>query len=972
MEAASLLREFAVLVRDEFNAAGVSLLLCTEPADARDLLLVHDGRGEPLPELANSSTAEQLLAGAKTDNQGDAGPVTWRASSRSGGLLVRMTLREILSRTTASAREENERRSVPDIAPAPADDGTVWFGLDACDDSERFFDWLAGSGTDTGTWVSIGTRLAWSVYQLNEALQDPVSQLHDRIELQLFLNRAIAASEEQGQALSLLLVNPDDFNMVNHRYGREQGDLAIREIAATLTNRLRRTDGIFRYAGAIFALVLPATGREHCRRAVEKLRQHLTGTAYVDGQEHFTFSMGATTLTVEGLNENRPDAAKLLRSADAALNRARLSGGARAIMTEFPDGAEGGAGVSPLHGVFTTNTEKDYRNMLLLWETIGLVTQSSEPEAMAKALIDRLALGFQPDRIVLLNVDDGRVLASNVRDAAAVEGRSSGREVAISDRQQKLIDSSLDSRRTERLRDDAYTGYAVPLIARDTVIACMFLDARGRRLQLDSSDIVFLNALAGQMAVALDRARLATGWIHQKDQESRKLREELDELRQSLSPSRMIYDSEEMHGLMDTLKRVAPSDATVLITGESGTGKEMLAQALHQYSRRAESPFVIFDCGAVAPTLIEAELFGHVKGAFTGAENASDGRIAQAAGGTLFLDEIGELPLQVQAKLLRFVQEKSYAPVGSAVDRHVDVRIVAATNRTLADEVGAGRFRGDLYYRLQVISLQAIPLRHRRDDILPLARYYLERFSGQNGLAQRYLSDDAAQKLLAYDWPGNVRELQHSMLRTVLISDGEEIKPDAIQLLPEATIAPPVTTAPPTPATPTATPTATPATPVVQGDDPWAPLREELLRQIQRAMDANRDCPVPLGKWLTEDFVLAASDATDRVARRAAELVGLPESTFRRHLQKSEAEHAAGIANRTDAWRDVRPLVSRVVRNAQQTPAGADLVDRARATLLEHVIEEVEGRISVGAALMGVTPPTYKRWVQARASQGNA
>ena len=302
------------------------------------------------------------------------------------------------------------------------------------------------------------------------------------------------------------------------------------------------------------------------------------------------------------------------------------------------------------------------------------------------------------------------------------------------------------------MRDEGYTGYAVPLIAREAPIALVFLDARGQRLQLDSSDVVFLNALAGQMAMALDRATLASGWIHQKDQESRKLREELDELRQTLSPSQMIYESEEMHGLMDTLKRVAPADATVLITGESGTGKEMLAQALHQYSRRSDGPFVIFDCGAVAPSLIEAELFGHVKGAFTGAESASDGRISQAAGGTLFLDEIGELPLQVQAKLLRFVQEKSFAPVGSAVDLQVDVRIVAATNRTLQDEVGAGRFRGDLYYRLQVISLHAIPLRHRRADILPLARYYLERFSGQNGLPQRRLTNAAAAKLRAYDW----------------------------------------------------------------------------------------------------------------------------------------------------------------------------------------------------------------------------
>ncbi len=295
MKASSLLGEFAALVREEFGAASLSLLLCTEPPGARDLLLVHDGPGEPLPELATTSAAEQLLATAGAEQDAESAAVTRHASGRESGVLVRVTLREILTRTTASAREENERRSVPNITPAPANDGTVWFGLDGCDDVERFFAWLSGADGAAddrrGRWVQVGTRLAWSVYQLTEALQDPVSQLHERIELQLFLNRAIAAAEEQAQALSLLLVNPDDFNMVNHRYGREQGDLAIREIAAALTNRLRKTDGVFRYAGAIFAVVLPATAREHCRSAVEKLRQHLTSTAYVDGQEHFTFSM---------------------------------------------------------------------------------------------------------------------------------------------------------------------------------------------------------------------------------------------------------------------------------------------------------------------------------------------------------------------------------------------------------------------------------------------------------------------------------------------------------------------------------------------------------------------------------------------------------------------------------------------------------------------------------------------------------
>ena len=199
-------------------------------------------------------------------------------------------------------------------------------------------------------------------------------------------------------------------------------------------------------------------------------------------------------------------------------------------------------------------------------------------------------------------------------------------------------------------------------------------------------------------------------------------------------------------------------------------------------SNRRSRPFVIVDCGAIPATLIESELFGHEKGAFTGAQTRSLGRLAQADGGTILLDEIGELPLDMQSKLLRFVQEKQFTMVGSPVVRHVDVRVLAATNRDLQREVSSGRFRGDLYHRLNVIPLAIPPLRERPEDVLELARHFLENFAPKYQKAVRSLGAEVEDALMRYSWPGNIRELQNRILRGVIMSNGETLTLEALSL----------------------------------------------------------------------------------------------------------------------------------------------------------------------------------------------
>ncbi|HYG67763.1 MAG TPA: sigma-54 dependent transcriptional regulator, partial [Anaeromyxobacteraceae bacterium] len=244
---------------------------------------------------------------------------------------------------------------------------------------------------------------------------------------------------------------------------------------------------------------------------------------------------------------------------------------------------------------------------------------------------------------------------------------------------------------------------------------------------------------------------------------------------------RVVAGSAAMRQVLDATARVAGKEITVLVRGETGTGKELIGSLLHAQSRRANGPLVRFNCGAIPAELADAELFGHSRGAFTGATQARPGYFAQANGGTLVLDEVGELPLAIQTKLLRALQEGEIQPVGSGRIEKVDVRIVACTNRDLAAEVRAGRFREDLYYRLAVVELVVPPLRDRREDVPALAHEFALRYAERFGMEEVRLSPALVARLAAADWPGNVRQLENVVARLVALSGGGELGPDAFQ-----------------------------------------------------------------------------------------------------------------------------------------------------------------------------------------------
>ena len=261
--------------------------------------------------------------------------------------------------------------------------------------------------------------------------------------------------------------------------------------------------------------------------------------------------------------------------------------------------------------------------------------------------------------------------------------------------------------------------------------------------------------------------------------ENRQQKEENNSLRRALSAmsgsSAPVFQSPQMQNVVRTIERIAPSDVTILITGESGTGKEVIADLIHSLSPRSKNRIVKVNCAALPRELIESELFGSVKGAFTGANADRDGLFRQAEGGTLFLDEISEMPVDTQSKLLRVLQDQKVRPVGGKTDYQTNCRIIAATNRKPEDAIKDGKLREDLFYRISAISVYLPPLRERREDILPLANAFLKRFAAQANRTLRSFTPQAADRLGSFDWPGNIRQLQNEIQRAVLLCEGPDV-----------------------------------------------------------------------------------------------------------------------------------------------------------------------------------------------------
>jgi two-component system response regulator PilR (NtrC family) len=274
------------------------------------------------------------------------------------------------------------------------------------------------------------------------------------------------------------------------------------------------------------------------------------------------------------------------------------------------------------------------------------------------------------------------------------------------------------------------------------------------------------------------RVEEITNSVRQALEQDRLRRENLHlrrELAQTFDFSQIVGSSEQMEEIFDLVRKISATESTVLILGESGTGKELVARAIHYNSRRSDGRFVSINCGAIPETLLESELFGHRRGAFTGAVRDKEGLFSVARGGSFFLDEIGEMPASIQVKLLRALEQREIVPVGATSPIKVDTRVIAASNKDLEEEVAARRFRPDLFYRINVIPIVLPPLRERRDDIPLLVEHFLDKWCAKSGKARKKISPEALEMLIAYSWPGNVRELENLIQRAVTLEDSEVI-----------------------------------------------------------------------------------------------------------------------------------------------------------------------------------------------------
>ena len=330
----------------------------------------------------------------------------------------------------------------------------------------------------------------------------------------------------------------------------------------------------------------------------------------------------------------------------------------------------------------------------------------------------------------------------------------------------------------------------------------------------------------------------------------------------------IVGQSPAMQEVFKMVGRISNSDAAVMITGESGSGKELVARAIHQYSSRHDRPFLAINCAAIPENLLESELFGHEKGSFTGASAQRIGRFEQCDGGTLFLDEIGDMPLAIQSKLLRVLQDGTFSRVGGNQTIKTDVRIVAATNKNLEAEVADKKFREDLFYRLNVVRLHLPPLRNRKEDIRLLAEYFLKRVAAQKAKPQLQLSQDAVELLESHPWPGNVRELENTIQRAAVLATSDVLLPKDLPLGQAGTSAQPVS--------PTSAGAAT-----VPGS------LEDAARVLFEAASAQPG--LELLPWLEQEFTRRAMESTGNNQVRAAKLLGITRATLRKRLEHLRA-----------------------------------------------------------------------------------
>lgn len=729
----------------------------------------------------------------------------------------------------------------------------------------------------------VGPRESGAVLIVRElsAIHDAVESLPGTDELLAGIGPDRLAPSESSMCLLLIGASAD----------MALADAVMPRVSQLLNQMLRETDLISPYGDHQFSVSMPYTSVKEGRQIAGTILSSLNALEFDRCLVEFSIGLSSTTP-----GDQQPF--ELFRRASWALNVARDAGGKRVIV--WNDNAE----QPPALPVRQETRHREYHNLVLLWNVMNVVVKSAAPEELGEKLVRHLLNSFDLTRVALLQRQGEQAVGAIT---GAVKGDAGFRGT------EDLELSREDLHRVRRLLDnalghDSYGNRHLFSVSSDTVL---YMQAE---TPIADGDVEFLQTLVSYIASGFSRQELVPeGTVASVQGE-------------------LLFRSPRMQGILENVKLVAPTDATVLIVGESGTGKERLARAIHTQSARRDKPFIIVDCGAVVGSLIESELFGHVKGAFTGADRNSSGRLKEAEGGTVLLDEVGELPLDVQVKLLRFVQEHQIVAVGSSRYETVDTRVIAATNRDLRALVSTGQFREDLYYRLNVFTIDTPPLREREGDVLLLARHYLKVYAAQYGKAVAGFTADAERALVQQRWPGNIRELMNTVNRAVILCRDSLVSNIHLGLFPETAASSPMLS-----------------------EAGTRPSLETWLSSLVDQSLSTGELP-PLAQWVEEDVIEATLAISADVLNRAATTLGIPESTLRRKVQRMRYPgDQSGRQRQSDTIvAMMHDLVE--ISKARQLPV-LDVVGDA-------LLKELEARRlnrKDAAALMGVSLPTYRK-----------
>lgn len=811
-----------------------------------------------------------------------------------------------------------------------------------------------------------GNLILQMVHEHQKLVSDPLTKLDARA---LLVQKINQLSDEH--SVVLCLVHCCDFQQINKKEGHRTGDTLISEIANQISSCTREGDTISRLGGALFAVACVTNSLKEAEVLGNKLQRYLNQQPYLiehssDGMPRkLAFKVGVAVVEFdEPSNADIDKATVIMNRAEQALQAAQSNDKSDVITWQTEKFSVNAEQFNYLGGIFTSDTMTNYRNMLLLWDISSIIADEFDFEKLVHHVVQRLANTFDFTIAGLLRAPlenaTPRSLCFEVDENAAVNVIPSNKIFANITLEQQ-ISLSIDTKKQQDLvfLDDNY--WVLPLeINTDD---CFFIIGESSRFVLTHDTKVLIQGFVRQIGKALRRSQLEDQLNKRLESQNAKLEIELKELKVGLSSSALVYNSPVMQSIMKHVQRAASADTTVLITGESGTGKERLINALHTLGPRHDKPLIIVDCGSIPETLIESELFGYIKGAFTGANKATAGKIQEAEGGILVLDEIGELPLQMQPKLLRFVQEKQITPVGGTKLINVNVKIVAVTNRNLSVEVEQGRFRKDLYYRLNVVTLNNPPLRERGDDLFLLARHFLNKFSKQFDTEKKYLSTDTLEKMKAYSWPGNVRELENKLMQAALLSESNEITLQELNL--DQNLIGSRSPIPPTykDELPANSASVIHVKPNVNVNKQTNTVNEFSVKLQESALAFLAEIRLnpdfihcSLGNMVEDELLVMTYQSCSGRMRDLATRIQLPTSTARRRVNKILLDLHAQRSEKPKSWEAIRMCIQPVANGEIVVPS---CLDSIKQVLLAAIIQSQPDNMSKAAALLGVSEPTF-------------